>query len=146
MRHHVELAGLQLGAVVVVARSLIGRGSDGSYMWVCRCTVCGDTRKVSGNYICNLQRVGHELSCPRCRVANPDYRCRTCRRKGHHTSECHPVVRKATVCTLCASLPHRVQGIRCKRCRLRYEREEVPGVDYDARNASALARMIGGGP
>lgn len=150
MRPPVQLVGIQLGSFTVTARSLIGRGSDGTFMWKLRCSVCGTERACSGNYIQNLTNAGKGLPCRVCHPAKePPRRCRRrcwrCGRSGHSADECTPRVAVKRICDRCGSLPHRVTGKRCATCGLRYEAEPREGIDYDARNPSALARLMGGG-
>lgn len=136
-----DLVGLELGTCTVVAQAP-GRASAGCLLWRCRCSACGEERVVTGNHLNKLRAKGRALACPRC--LNRVTRCNLCRQQGHMTAAC-PLRRAKVVCEVCGSLPHRVVGIRCKVCRLRYEAEPVEGIDYGARNPSALARMMGGG-
>lgn len=142
MSNVVSLVGLKLGKLTVIGQSLTGRGSNGCLVWRCRCSECGSERTVTGTYISNVRRRSGVLACPTC--SNRTRRCGLCGRQGHASAACEKR-RPKTICELCGSLPHRVTGPRCRRCRLRYEAEPCEGIDYGARNPSALARLMGGG-
>lgn len=61
--------------------------------------------------------------CVECRATRSKHvpRCGVCRKRDHETVNC-PLRRDhaaASICRVCGSLPHRVPGLRCRRCGLR---------------------------
>lgn len=60
-------------------------------------------------------------------------KCGLCRKSGHLTAECS--LKKQPhqkVCPVCANLPHRVLGPKCRACGLRYANEEPVTLAYIA--------------
>lgn len=138
MRPEADLTGLKLGTWTLVApaqhqRGRRARGSDGSILWRCKCAICGHERHVSVGYVRTLQR---RRKAPLCATIGCGSEHRSCRRGRRGLGR---------ICHLCGSLPHRVTGKRCSGCRLAYEAEPVPPVEFYARGISALAALMGGG-
>lgn len=136
MRQQTDLTGLKLGTWTLIAPAVLQRGAptrgtDGSILWRCKCATCGYEVHVSVGYVRTLQR---RRKAPHCATIG----CSA----GQSTRRSR---RRSNICSRCGSLPHRVTGKRCSGCRLAYEAEPLPPVEFYARGTSALAALMGGG-
>lgn len=102
----VDMTGQTVAGVKVLER-LTNIG--GSARWQCRCE-CGATFVVLGFALRASDRAGTRARCSTCRPRRTGIgsrRAPTPKRPG-----------SARICRVCANLPHRVTGLRCRSCNL----------------------------
>lgn len=77
-----------------------------------------------------LTRDGVKVS-PRRETAKAAHGCNICRSQKHSSADCPARGKGRIPCSLCAGLPHRVAGLRCRGCGLRRGPEpELHAIDF----------------
>ena len=148
-RHVADLRGERVGTYVCVRSTGKADSSDHSRVWLIRCT-CGRELFMPLSRIRRYQK--HNLY-PRCFCSHyraaavtrgkrlPDSRprrCSGCSGTDHRYADC-PKRKPSKVCWRCASLSHRVAGIRCFSCGLRFAPETPVALDVDGAKGSSIA-------
>lgn len=136
-----DLTGDRFGRWLIVALAP-ERSADGRALWTARHD-CGAERTVTSDQLSTCRAKGCEPKCPRCSTRRANSRCGLCRQLGHITLACPSRKHEGRVCYLCASLPHRVTGPRCRVCLSLYADEPREEIDYAARQTSNFARAMG---
>jgi hypothetical protein len=96
----------------------------GKLHYECRCERCGQPTTISAAHLFTRK----DRACRNCATKTrakprlPDT-CSVCASTDHSRATCpqRPATGKPdTMCELCAGLPHRVKGIKCRTCGARY--------------------------
>lgn len=80
------------------------------------CKGCGDEKPAT------MFRYEATMASKRARV------CRACMKKHEKKTRADNHGRRPTPCSLCAGLPHRVVGVRCKACKLEFVPLDAPRI------------------
>jgi len=128
----INMTGKRVGCLVVLGKAQ-SRRVHGGARWRARCD-CGAVSEFDGFTLRQMARRGGYRTCPACRHERRNRRvCSQCGQPGHQRDHClqngGPSHRKSKWCGLCGSLPHRVQGLRCRECGLRYQDDRGPSLE-----------------
>ena len=86
------------------------------------CTGCHVTKPLADFYRSKKTADGHQGMCKACdAVRSANRACGSGNANGERVGAC----KTGKICLLCGSMPHRVEGAKCRRCRLAFA-EEAP--------------------